>query len=159
MIPKTLEEHLELTFAHLSTPFAKLAFLAVVRDPYTGKYVHEGWTSISSPEQIHEVLRAAHREVFEFLCSLSMTQVCGELADYLHTPGSPLMATVRVWSELEVFRDLVPQGICVEERDFFVSQMQIALEVLAIAPNWAPMELASWRFLPPDQRFRHHLGN
>jgi len=159
VIPKTLEEHLELTFAQLSTPFAKLAFLAAVRDPYTGKYAHEGWASISSPETIHEALRAAHLEVFEFLCSMSITQFCAELAGYLRMAGAPLITAVRAWIELEVFREMVPQGICVEERAFFVSQVQIALEVLAIAPNWAPRELASWRFLPPDQRFRHHLGN
>jgi hypothetical protein len=159
MVNKTVDQHLEATLDHLPSAFAKLAFLAAVRDPYTGKYLHEGWTSSGSPEAIHETLRRAHLEVFEFVCSMPIPQLCADLNSYLCGLSVPFEQTVRVWREVESYRDMMPQGICAEEREFFVHQLQMALRVLLTAPDWAQREVTSWRFLQPDQQFRRHLEN
>jgi hypothetical protein len=156
---RTLEENLELSFKHLPTAFAKLAFLSTVRDPYTGKYLHEGWTLIRCSEEIHSFLRDAHREVFEFVCSMPIARLCGELRDYLRSFSTPWQDTIGLWNELESYREMIPQGVCIEEREFFISQMQVALQVLAQAPDWAQRELSSWQFLPPAQQLRRHLEN
>lgn len=156
---RSLEENLELSFRHLPTAFAKLAFLSTVRDPYTGKYLHEGWTLIESSEEIHNLLRDTHREVFEFVCSMPMARLCGELRGYLRSFSAPWQDTVRLWNELESYREMIPQGVCNEEREFFISQMRVALEVLGQAPDWAQRELSSWQFLQLDQQLRRHLEN
>ena len=156
---KSLEDHLDRSFEYLPTAFAKLAFLTTVRDPYTGTYLHEGWLSVGSADEIHRVLRNAHNEVFEFVCSMPVLQLCGELKGYLAGLSVPVQATVRLWSELENYREMIPEGVCAEAREFFGSQMRAALEVLTTAPDWAQRELSSWRFLPPGQQFRRHLDN
>jgi hypothetical protein len=156
---RTLEENLELGFKHLPTAFAKLAFLSTVRDPYTGKYLHEGWTLIGSSEKIHNLLRDTHHEVFEFVCSMPLARFCGELRAYLRSLSAPWQGTIRLWNELETYREMIPQGVCIEEREFFTSQMQVALEILTQAPDWAQRELSSWQFLPPGQQLRRHLEN
>jgi hypothetical protein len=159
MIHKTIEQHLELALEHLPNAFARLAFLAAVRDSYTGRYLHEGWALAASREEIHENLRRAHLEIFEFVCSMPLPELCAELSRYFHSLSVPSSETIRVWSEVESYRDLMPQGPCVEEREFFIAQISIALRVLITAPDWAQREVTSWRFLQPDQQFRHHLGN
>jgi hypothetical protein len=159
MVHKTLEQHLDLAFEHLPTSFAKLAFLAAVRDSYTGRYIHEGWVSAGSSEQIHETLRDAHCEVFQFVCSMPISQLCAELGSYLRRLSVSFQESVRLWSEMEPYRDMMPAGICAEEREFFLSQMRMALEALITAPDWAQREITSWRFLRPDQQFRRHLEN
>jgi hypothetical protein len=159
MNSRSLSEQLELTLDRLPMAWARLAFLTAVRDPYTGKYLHEGWVSMDSPQEIHRILRNAHHEVFEFICSMPIAQFCAEVDGYLRSLSSSWEETLRVWRELESYREMIPQGICVEEREFFVSQMQVALDVLATAPDWARRELASWRFLPPAQQLRRHLEN
>ena len=159
MIHRTIEQHLEVALDHLPSSFAKLAFLAAVRDPYTGRYLHEGWTLAGSRDEIHETLRRAHQEMFEFVCSMPMPELCAELNRYFRGLSSPFEQTVQVWTEVESYRDMMPQGLCVEEREFFVSQMRIAMKVLITAPDWAQREVTSWRFLQPDQRFRRHLEN
>jgi hypothetical protein len=156
---RTLGENLTLSFDHLPTAFAKLAFLSTVRDPYTGRYLHEGWASMGSSEEIHRLLRDTHREVFEFVCSMPIPRLCGELHNYLRSLSTPWEETIRVWNELETYREMIPQGICFEEREFFTSQMHVALDILAKAPDWAQRELSSWRFLPPAQQLRRHLEN
>jgi hypothetical protein len=159
MNPRSLSEQLEISLERLPIAFAKLAFLTSVRDPYTGEYLHEGWASMGAPEEIHRILRNAHHEVFEFVCSMPIAQLCAEVDGYLRSLPANREQTLRVWRELESYREMVPQGVCAEEREFFVSQMQGAVEVLTTAPDWARRELASWRFLPPDQRFQRHLEN
>ena len=159
MNPRSLPKQLELSLEHLPTAFSKLVFLTAVRDPYTGRYLHEGWTSVGSLEEIHSLLRGSHHEVFEFVCSMPIPRLCGELDDYLRSLSTPWDETIRVWNELETYRQMIPEGICLEEREFFTSQMHVALDVLATAPDWARRELSSWRFLPPDQQLRRHLEN
>ncbi len=160
MNPKTLKQHLELIFEHLATAFAKLAFLTAVRDSYTGKYLHEGWSSMGSSEEIHELLRSTHDEVFEDVSGLPIAQLCAELERYFHSLATPLQPTARLWNELESYREMVPEGICPEGRELFVSQMRAALAILISAPDWPPRpELVSWRLRQPDQQFPHHLEN
>jgi hypothetical protein len=84
---------------------------------------------------------------------------CAEVDGYLRSLPSSWEETLRVWRELESYREMIPQGICVEEREFFVSQMHVALDVLSTAPDWPRRELSSWRFLPPAQQLRRHLEN
>ena len=159
MIQKSVEQHLERALDHLPTSFAKLAFLAAVRDPYTGRYLHEGWTLAGSREEIHETLGRAHEEVFQLVCSLPMPELCAELSSYLRGLSVPFAESVRVWGECESYRDMMPNGICSAEREFFASQLRIALRILIIAPHWAQREVTSWRFLQPGQQFRRHLEN
>jgi hypothetical protein len=159
MIHKTIEQHLELALDHLPTSFARLAFLAAVRDPYTGRYLHEGWTLIGSREKIHQILRSVHAEIFELVCSMPIPELCAELNGYFRGLSVPFEESVRVWSESESYRDMLPQGICADEREFFISQMRTALRILLTAPDWAQREVTSWRFLQPGQQFRRHLEN
>src|SRR5690349_7762109 len=111
MTPRTLEEQLKLIWKHLPSVFAKLAFLTAVRDPYTGKYVHEGWTHYGSSDEIHEMLRSTHRAFFDILCGLSIPELCAELEMYFKTLSSSQGKTVRLWREFEPYRDMVPEGI------------------------------------------------
>jgi hypothetical protein len=153
----TLREHLELSLEHLVTGFCKLAFLSAVRDPYTGRYLHEGWTMMGSKEEIHQLLRSRHLEIFDVVCDLSISQFCGELQYYLSRLPVPCDGTARLWSELEPYREMIPQGACAGEREFFVSQIRTALDVLVTAPEWVQREQSSSRFPQPDQQFQHHL--
>lgn len=156
---RSVEDHLELAFEHLPSAFAKLSFLTTVRDPYTGRYLHEGWTLADSPEEIHKLLRSTHNELFEFVCGLSIGQLCSQLDGYLRTLPVPCERAISLWNELESYREMIPEGTCVAERDFFASQMQIALDVLANAPEWVRRDQSSWRFQPPLQQFPRHLEN
>jgi hypothetical protein len=160
MNPRPLEEHLELALEHLPTALAKLAFLTAVRDPYTGKYLHEGWSSMGSSEEIHELLRRTHHEVFEDVSGLPIAQLCAELERYFDSLATRLQDTARLWSELESYREMIPEGICNEGRELFASQMRAAVAVLISAPDWPRMrELSSWRLPRPDQQFQHYLEN
>lgn len=160
MITGTLEQQLRLAFKHLPSVFARLAFLTALRDPYTGKYMHEGWASIESSEEIHDMLRSTHCELFDVVSGRSIPQLCAELEKYFESLSAQPHQTYKLWKQLEPYREMVPEGTCDEAKEFFVSQMRAAVAVLIIAPDWVPLrEPAASRFLRPDPRPPHHLEN
>ncbi len=137
MILESVEEQLELTFTYLPTCFSRLAFLASVRDSYTGRYLHEGWATRSSVEEVHEILWRSHKDVFNLVLKMPLT-----------------------WLETESYRDMIPEGVSPVSRAFFLSQIKTGLKVLLASPEWSLMEARSASLhpllaLPP----RHHLEN
>jgi len=139
MLVRTIEDELALTLNALPTAFSKLSFLTTVRDPHTGRYLHEGWLPWSSRDEIHELLRKAHEEVFENVLNLTMPLLCGELRSYLDSISELRERAARFWLELESYREMIPQGVCVQAHDFFRSQMRLSLKVLLTAPDWPPI--------------------
>jgi len=160
MIPTSVEDQLELAFTYLPTCFSRLAFLASVRDPYTGRYLHEGWAMQSSAEQVHEILRRTHKDVFNLVLKMPLRKFCGELKGYLESFADTQQRAMTLWLELETHRDMIPEGISPVSRAFFLSQVKIALKVLLTIPEWTLIQVQSASLhpllvLPP----RRHLEN
>jgi len=160
MILKSVEGQLELTFTYLPTSFSRLAFLASVRDSYTGRYLHEGWAMQSSAEQVHEILQRTHKDVFNLVLKMPLVTICGELKGYLECLANTQQRTMTLWLELESYRDMLPEGMSRVSRAFFLSQIKMALKVLLTIPEWSLIQAqpASLHplLVPPLQR---HLEN
>ena len=110
MITDNLVNQLGYSLDSLPSPFARLVFLASIRDLYTGRYLHEGWGTIASPEEVHEALRTAHREVFTSVVGLSLVELCGGLKEHFASLGRPEHRTAKLWIEIEPYRGMIPQG-------------------------------------------------
>src|ERR1700719_4491993 len=50
---KPISRYLQNVLDALPSAFAQLVFLSSLRDPYTGRYLHEGWASVSTPEEVN----------------------------------------------------------------------------------------------------------
>ncbi|SRR2546430_667606 len=160
MTLKSVEEELELAFTYLPTGFSRLAFLASVRDTYTGRYLHEGWAMESSAEQVHDILLRTHKDVFNLVPKMTLRTFCGELKGYLESLANTQQRTMALWLELETYRDMIPEGVSPASRAFFLSQVKIALKALLIIPEWSLIQTQSASLYPqlvlPPQ---HHLEN
>jgi hypothetical protein len=162
MLRQTIDRHLELTLERLPTAFSRLAFLSSVRDPSTGRYLHEGWFSLASPEEIHEVMRKTHLRIFGEVLSRSLNETCSELGEYLRsiTEEGSRTRTVRVWLELESYREMIPVGSSFLERELFFSQIRAALRLLALAPEIpSPAEQSAWQSQQLDPQSQRHRDN
>jgi hypothetical protein len=160
MILKSVEDQLALTFTYLPTCFSRLAYLASVRDSYTGRYLHEGWSTQSSVEEVHEILRQAHRDVFTLALKMPLKRFCEELKGYLESFERAQQRTITLWLELETYRDMIPEGVSRVSRAFFLSQIKIALKAFLVSPERPLIQAQSSSLhpllvLPP----RHHLEN
>ncbi len=132
--------------------FARLIFVGSLRDAYSGRYLHEGWSGMSSVDEVHAILCDAHQSAFLAVLRLPLLDLSRELRRHFQSLNQPENETALLWLEIEPFRDLVPQGYLPEWRELFVSQIRIALKVLQRAPDWTELsEPIASPPPPPDQ--------
>jgi hypothetical protein len=150
-----LDRYLTRALDSLDGPFAQLAFLASLRDPYTGRYLHEGWSGVLPQELVHEALRETHRRVFESVVASSLADLCNELRRHFQLLGEEEQRVAKLWLETEPYYELVPEGCSQLPRKFFITQIRTALEVLVRAPHWEflrePVSSPLPQFDPPPQ--------
>jgi hypothetical protein len=144
----------------LPTPFARLIFLASMRDHYTGQYFHDGWASESSAEEVSLALGKMHRQVFEAVTSLPLLDLCREIRGHFDSLGEMESRTASFWMETEPYREMVPSGYPELVRKLFISQVRLALDVLVQAPDWEQLaELAASPHPPPGPGHPPHWLN
>lgn len=131
-----LDRYLVRAMDSLDGPFAKLAFLASLRDPYTGRYLHEGWSSVAPAELVHETLRETHRAEFQSVAGLNLTDLCNELRTHFQLLGEEERRVSKLWLETEPYYELIPEGCAQLPRRFFITQIRAALQILVRAPHW-----------------------
>ena len=144
-----LERYLNRALDSLDGPFAQLAFLASLRDPYTGRYLHEGWSAVLPQELVHDALRETHRRVFQSAVDLSLADLCNELRRHFQLLGEEERRVAKLWLETEPYYELVPEGCPQLPRRFFITQIRAALEVLVRSPHWEFLREPSSLPLPP----------
>lgn len=133
----SLERYVARAIDLASTPFQRLVFVGSLRDAYTGRYIHQGWSQVASAEEVDAMLDDFHRNVFRVVLRLSIIDLSKELRHHFGLLDQPEQPTSHLWLETEPFRDLIPRGCPTALRELFISQVRIALEVLCRAPNWS----------------------
>jgi hypothetical protein len=119
------------TMAALETPFERLVFLASIRDSYSGRYLHEGWAQAGGADEIHDAARQMHQAAFTSLLQATLQELSQAVRHHFQSVSREERAMARAWLETEPFREMLPAGCTVMEREFFVSQMRLALALLA----------------------------
>jgi len=140
----------------LPTPFARLIFLSSMRDHYTGQYLHEGWASASSSEEVNAALGQMHRQAFEVVATLPLIELCQEVRKHFDSLGEMELRTANYWLETEPYYEMIPVGYPQLARKLFISQVRLALEILVTAPTWNCLE-ASVSLLPQPPDLTHPL--
>ena len=67
----------------LKSTYARLAYLAVLKDPATGKYAHEKLAAVYGEERVSEALAKCHEEMFERLLEMPLAQQEEDLRAYI----------------------------------------------------------------------------
>jgi hypothetical protein len=132
----SLERYVARAVHSADTAFERLVFLGSLRDFYTGRYIHDGWTQMATPEDIHRVVEGVHQSSFESVLHLTIIELCKQLRFHFRSIKQPELATCNLWLETQPFRILIPSRCSPPMRELFVSNIQTALEVLQRAPQW-----------------------
>lgn len=151
--------YLSRVFDSLPSPFARLAFLAALRDPYTRQYVHEGWAAISSPEEVNVMLRATHQSIFESVAALSLVELSRELRQHFRSISEVERRTATLWLDTKPFYEMIPEGCSSLARKHFISQIRFALELLVHAPSWEYLDEPSSVSHLPAPKLRSRFVN
>jgi hypothetical protein len=111
---------------------ARLIYLASTRDYNSGIYHHEGLAARYGSESARVALRAAHKDIFYRLVSLSLEELAGELESYVRVSRETPTQFIHAWQELEPYRVSVPMDIDPTMVQLFLSNIKLALEILQV---------------------------
>jgi hypothetical protein len=145
----SIHRYLHSALDALPTPFAQLVFLTSLRDPYTGHYLHEGWTTVTSPAEVNAILRETHKSVFDSVIDQSLVALSRELRKHFQALGEAELRSANLWLAIEPYYHMIPEGCSLLSRRFFISQVRLALEVLVQAPGWPQLAEQTSSPLPP----------
>jgi hypothetical protein len=142
------------------TPFARLAWLASLRDGYSGQYIHEGWIGASSIEEVNAAAEDMHLKLFEIVTTLPLAVLCFEMRDHFDSLAESELEAANYWIEYKTYLGMIPPDSPELGKKFFISQVCLALEVLVRAPHWDRLSmLASSLSKQPDPQHPLHSLN
>lgn len=110
------------TLSQVPTVFGRLAFMASLRNPVTGRYTHEELARLLSPEETDRALCNSHHQVFSEWLKFSLSEQKADLDDYLCTMGG-----VRA---VFAYRHMVPPTARDVERQLYLTDLETLLELL-----------------------------
>jgi hypothetical protein len=110
--------------------FARLTYLASLRDLSSGKYEHAGLEAIYPLAAVQQALERCHQELFERLLELPLQTQQEDLRNCLSGMEGGLASAVENWKALESYRVLIPAGAPDYLKILFCSNLRALLGVL-----------------------------
>jgi hypothetical protein len=118
------------TLSHIPTVFGRLAYLASLRDPNSGIYRHHGLISIFGRDESRKALTQSHRDVFQAWLNMPIKEKTEDLQDYLNGLDDSPSVVVEHWAKAQFYRGCLPEAVREAERELFLREFEILLEVL-----------------------------
>lgn len=118
------------TLAAIPSTFARLTYLASLRDLSSGRYAHAGLTAIYPEEAVQQALEQCHEEIFERILESPLEEQERDFRAHLETMEPGLQVAVSHWRKLEAYRMLLPVEAPDYLKDLFCSNIRALLEIL-----------------------------
>ena len=112
--------------------YGRLAYLAGLRNPDTGKHVHEKLAAVYGEEPVAEAVAKAHEELFERLLEMPLAQQEEDLRTYVDA-----LPNGKEWNDkhcVEITRSWVPSDAPDYLKELFYSNTAALCELLRNTP-------------------------
>src|SRR5215472_15958640 len=121
---------LDRTLTRLEGDFARLVYLASMRDYNSGEYHHDGLACQFTEKVAGKAIESCHREAFrrEALCSVK--ELVEQLELYAHSNCLTSSELVRIWQKLQLYRLFVPMECTPFAARFFALNIKAAVAIL-----------------------------
>jgi hypothetical protein len=117
------------TLAAISSEFGRLYYVSSLKDEGSGRYEHDGLTSLYPPNAVQEALSHCHEELFSRILETPMKDQESDLRACLGSAGDKYWDVVENWRENYEFRNMCPEGLPDYLRDLFCSNMNALLAI------------------------------
>ena len=118
------------TLASVSGEMAKLVYLSSTRDYVTGHYYHDGLAFRFTRELAEVAVGFCHHELFERIVDSPLSDLVRELDAFIRSQHAKPHEVLDTWKRLQPYRMLVPQDSNLISKEFFFSNIRIALAIL-----------------------------
>ena len=112
------------TLSQIPTLFGRLAYLASLRDPLTGRYSQETLIRMLGAEQADRTLCQSHYQTFSQWLCFSLMEQKNDLGEYLNSAQLPRFAMH--------YRHLVPRTAREVERQLYLTDLETLLQLLQV---------------------------
>ncbi len=118
------------TLASIPNDYARLTYIASLRDLSSGRYEHAGLAALYSPDAIQQALKQCHEEVFNRILETPLELQEPDLRGCLEAMEGSLHATVEHWRQMEAYRVLMPEDSPDYLKELFCSNLRVLLGIL-----------------------------
>lgn len=110
--------------------FARLVYLASMRNYNTGEYHHDGLACVFTESVAERAIAICHRDTFRRIVLCSLKELVEQLELYASSNCYGSSELVRIWEKLQPYRAIVPLECSALTARFFVSNVRTALAIL-----------------------------
>jgi hypothetical protein len=118
------------TLAGIPGLFARLAYIASLRDLSSGRYDHAGLAALYPDAAIQQALQLCHEQIFERILESPLSGQEEDLQVCLRGMEGGLSSAVPHWRRMEAYRVLVPEAAPDYLKELFYSNLRALLEIL-----------------------------
>jgi len=124
------QDFADTTLAKLANPFARLAYLASLRDFARDEYGHWGMENLYGAEAANTALIQLHREVFREVSALPLGELVEQIREYLALQEDGGLTLLRNWRTGLLGAWLLPPQPGFLEAENFRINVNVVLEVI-----------------------------
>lgn len=128
---RVIEDFTSRTLAAIPSQFGRLLYVACLRDLGTGRYIHEGLTTVYPKEAVQQALAFCHQQLYAKILETPLEQQEWDLQACVESLEGDFGEIIERWQEVEFYRLLAPPGVPAYLRDAFCSNLRTLLAVLA----------------------------
>jgi hypothetical protein len=118
------------TLAVIPGHFARLTYVASLRDLSSGRYEHAGLAALYPDEPLQQALQLCHEQIFERVLESPLSSQEEDLRTCLAGMPGGFGPAVTHWSSMESYRVLMPEHSPCYLKDLFCSNLRALLEIL-----------------------------
>jgi hypothetical protein len=124
-----VEDFSSRTLAAISSVFGRLYYVSSLKDSRSGRYEHDGLTSLYPENAVQAALSHCHEELFSRILESPLREQERDLRACLGSAGDQYWDVVESWRESRYFQNMCPEGLPDYLHDLFSSNMGALLAI------------------------------
>lgn len=124
-----IEDFTSRTLAVIPSDFGRLYYVSSLKDPVTGRYMHDGLMDVYSENSVQAALAECHEEIFSRILETPLKEQEHDLRKCMRSAGDQFWDVVENWRFSRHYHAMCPQGLPEYLNDLFCSNMGALLEV------------------------------